>query len=171
MSHLAWANHLARPPRPTSDTPRDRGDWDRHFYSHFYILLLPLLFLDRDGSRLASLNWGDPDRFCVFAFCKFIGFLVDRLGARNILILGLIWESLCFIAMGLDASYWTPFFAYVIAGIANGVYHLPITRSCRPRCGRSDGAGVQPTLLAAISASGGVFTIILLAEFPGWRHA
>ena len=129
-----------------------------HYYSHFFILLLPPLFpliatdLEVGFIELGAILTG----FAVASGVSQIpiGFLVDRLGARNILILGLILESLCFIVMGLEASYWTLFFAYVIAGIANGVYHPAdyaiLSASVRPeRMGRRSAS----TLLAAISAS------------------
>ena len=168
---------LGAPPRPTSDTRVIAVIGIAHFYSHFFILLLPPLFpliatdLEVGFIELGAILTG----FAVASGVSQIpiGFLVDRLGARNILILGLILESLCFIAMGLDASYWTLFFAYVIAGIANGVYHPAdyaiLSASVRPeRMGR---AFSLHTFSGYLGFAVAPFTIILLAEFLGWRHA
>ncbi|HEX2632696.1 MAG TPA: MFS transporter, partial [Bradyrhizobium sp.] len=81
-----------------------------HFVSHYYILLLaPLLpFVRADygvsyteiGFALAAFN------FISAALQTPAGFLVDRLGARILLMAGLVVGGTAFIAAGLVHSFW-----------------------------------------------------------------
>jgi MFS family permease len=98
-----------------------------HLYSHFYILLLPPLFPVLTGAldvsftelgfsiTLFSLVTGLTQTPC--------GFLVDRIGARKLLIAALIAESVAFIAIGLWPSYPMLLAMMALAGLANAVYH------------------------------------------------
>ena len=98
-----------------------------HLYSHFYILLLPPLFPVLTGAldvsftelglsiTLFSLVTGLTQTPC--------GFLVDRIGARALLIAALVAESIAFIAIGLWPSYPMLLAMMVLAGLANAVYH------------------------------------------------
>jgi MFS family permease len=52
-----------------------------------------------------------------------MGFIVDRFGARPVLVAGLIVESLAFIAVGLTQDYWLFVAALALAGLGNAVYH------------------------------------------------
>ena len=75
-----------------------------HFVSHFYMLLIPPLFpLLRTEFGVGYTELG----LAIAAFSLItgltqapIGFLVDRIGARKILIAGLALESLAFICIG-----------------------------------------------------------------------
>jgi MFS transporter, FSR family, fosmidomycin resistance protein len=98
-----------------------------HFFSHFYILVLPPLFpLLRDefgvgytalGVALAVLNG-------VTGLTQApVGFLVDRFGARTILIAGLALFSLAIGLIGLFPSYPMLLALMVIAGLGNSVFH------------------------------------------------
>jgi MFS family permease len=51
------------------------------------------------------------------------GFLVDRLGARVLLILGLVIGAACFVSAGLIDSFWVMIAMFAIAGMGNTVYH------------------------------------------------
>ena len=98
-----------------------------HFFSHFYILVLPPLFpLLRDefgvgytalGLALAVLNG-------VTGLTQApVGFLVDRFGARAILIAGLAVFSLAVGLIGLFPSYPMLLALMVVAGLGNSVFH------------------------------------------------
>jgi len=98
-----------------------------HFFSHFYLLLLPPLFpLLRDVYGVGFTELG----FALTAFSVAtgltqapIGFLVDRYGARTILICGLLLESLCFALIGMIPLYGALVGLMIVAGLFNAVYH------------------------------------------------
>jgi MFS transporter, FSR family, fosmidomycin resistance protein len=98
-----------------------------HFVSHYYILLLaPLLpFVRADysvsyteiGLALAAFN-------TVSAVLQApAGFLVDWLGARILLIGGLLFGAGAFVIAGLVDSFWVLVSMFALAGVGNAVYH------------------------------------------------
>jgi MFS family permease len=80
-----------------------------HFFSHFYMLLLPPLFpMLRDVYGVGFTELG----FAITAYSLTtgltqapVGFLVDRYGARAILIIGLALKSLAFVLIGVFPTY------------------------------------------------------------------
>jgi FSR family fosmidomycin resistance protein-like MFS transporter len=98
-----------------------------HFFSHFYILVLPPLFpLLRDefgvgytalGVALAVLNGTTGLTQAP------VGFLVDRFGARTILIAGLALFGLAIALIGFFPSYPMLIALMVLAGLGNSVFH------------------------------------------------
>ena len=98
-----------------------------HFVSHYYILLLaPLLpFVRADfgvsyteiGLALAVFN------IVSAALQAPAGFLVDRLGARILLIGALLIGATAFVIAGLAHSYWAFVAMFAVAGVGNAVYH------------------------------------------------
>src|SRR5450759_4468432 len=98
-----------------------------HFVSHYYILLLaPLLPFVRAeygvsyteiGLALAAFN-------VVSTLLQTpVGFLVDWLGARVLLILGLMIGASAFVIVGLVDSFWVMVAMFALAGVGNTVYH------------------------------------------------
>lgn len=98
-----------------------------HFVSHYYIILLaPLMPFVRAEYGVSYTEIG-------FAFAAFnvvsavlqtpAGFLVDSLGARALLIGGLLIGAVSFIAAGLVDSFWFLVAMFAFAGVANTVYH------------------------------------------------
>jgi len=98
-----------------------------HFVSHYYILLLaPLMPFVRAEYGVSYTEIG-------FAFAAFnvvsavlqtpAGFLIDRLGARVLLIAGLLVGAAAFAVVGLVHSFWLLVAMFGVAGIANTVYH------------------------------------------------
>ncbi len=98
-----------------------------HFYSHFVMLSLPPLFLliqpelgvtfTALGAIVSAMNvmtavWQLPS-----------GFVVDRFGAKYILITGVAIMGFSLLLVGLANGYWTLFFLFVVAGIGNSVFH------------------------------------------------
>ena len=98
-----------------------------HFVSHFYILLLaPLIPFVREAYGVSYTEIG-------LAFAAFnivsaalqtpAGFLVDRLGARTLLIGGLLLGAVAFAVVGLSQSFPVLVAMFALAGVANTVYH------------------------------------------------
>lgn len=98
-----------------------------HFVSHYVQLLvgplLPFVRAEFDvsyteiGLALAAFN-------LVSAVLQTpAGFLVDRLGARGLLVGGLVLGGAAFMAAGLTNSFWVLVGMFAVAGVANTVYH------------------------------------------------
>jgi MFS family permease len=98
-----------------------------HAVSHLYLLALPPLFpLLRDdlGASYAALG------LLVTAFNVATGaaqvpagFLVDRFGARRLLLFGLGVMGAAMTALGFAPSYWLMLVFIAIAGLGNSVFH------------------------------------------------
>ncbi|GHD50918.1 MFS transporter [Thalassobaculum fulvum] len=150
-----------------------------HFFSHFYILLLPPLFpILKDAFGVSYVELG----LFVMAFSGatgvsqiVCGYLVDRMGAKGILIGGLALEGLAFLLIGLAGSYgagsyWAVLGLMGVAGVANGVYHpadyaiLSASVSER-RMGRAFSLHTFTGFFGGAVVPG---TIILLASLFGW---
>ncbi len=98
-----------------------------HMMSHMFMFLLPPLFVRMQaehgftyvqlGVLAAALPVGT-------ALCQTgLGFLVDRIGGRGPLILGLAVLSAAVGGFGLVSSFWAMLPLAVIAGVANSVFH------------------------------------------------
>ena len=98
-----------------------------HFFSHFYILLLPPLFpllKDEFGVGYVELGFAIAVLNGVTALTQApVGFLVDRVGARGILITGLALFSLAIGLVGVWPSYRILLLLMVVAGLGNSVFH------------------------------------------------
>lgn len=98
-----------------------------HFMSHYYIILLaPLMPFVRDEYQVTYTEIGLA--FAAFNIVTAVfqtpaGFLVDRLGARALLILGLVIGATSFVTAGLVDSFWVMIAMFAIAGMGNTVYH------------------------------------------------
>ena len=98
-----------------------------HFFSHFYMLMLPPLFpLLRDAFGVGYTELG----LAITVFSLTTGltqapvcFLVDRFGARGILVAGLAVESVVFLLIGLFPGYTALIILMMVAGVANSVVH------------------------------------------------
>ena len=98
-----------------------------HFNSHVYFLILPPLFAYiRADYGLSYTQLGAA--ISVFNIVSAVlqtptGFLVDRVGARNILIAGLLVGAGGVAFAAALPSYWALVTGFAIAGLANTVYH------------------------------------------------
>ena len=98
-----------------------------HFVSHYYILLLPPLFdfIRSDyGLSFTELSLAlTAFNIVSAAFQTPTGFLVDRLGARTILVGGLVLGASGFAVAAAVHSYWLLVAMFAIAGLGNTAYH------------------------------------------------
>ncbi len=148
-----------------------------HFFSHFYMLLLPpLLPVIADTLQISYTQLG----FGITLFSLMtglaqapMGVLVDRLGAGWVLITGLTLEGLAFSLVGV----WPVYGAFVvfmgIAGLGNAVYHPAdyaiLNAVARPeRMGR---AFSYHTASGHFGEALAPLTVLLLASLFGWQHA
>src|SRR5215467_15289712 len=98
-----------------------------HFVSHFYILVLPPLFpfiRDFYGVSYTQLGLALTAFNVTTALCQTpAGFLVDRIGARVVLVTGLVLGATCLTIVGSIPSFWLLVGMFAVFGISNGVYH------------------------------------------------
>lgn len=98
-----------------------------HGMSHFYYMVLPPMFaVLKTVYGLNNLEIGLV--MTVFASTAAIGqtpvgFLVDKIGGRQVLIGGLLLESVAIGSIGLADSYWQLLALVAVAGIGHTVYH------------------------------------------------
>src|ERR1700675_947764 len=98
-----------------------------HWGSHFHLFVLPMLF----PFLKAQLGVGYIElgfALTVFAVVSGVtqaplGYIVDHIGARKILLLGLCLGGLALVMLGLHVSYPWLIASAVLLGIANSVYH------------------------------------------------
>ena len=98
-----------------------------HMMSHFFFFVMPPLFL--------SLKQEFDVSYAVLALPMAayalaagvtqtpVGFLIDRIGARKLLILGSGIQGLSVAAIGFTDTFWQLMVLYTITGIANTVFH------------------------------------------------
>ncbi|HCH57452.1 MAG TPA: MFS transporter, partial [Rhodospirillaceae bacterium] len=98
-----------------------------HGASHFYQLALPPLFYlinASEGISFALLGALTAAFYIASAVCQPLsGFLVDKFGARSILLMGLGLMSGCTALMGILPYYPVLFALSILAGIGNSVFH------------------------------------------------
>ncbi|MFN4087941.1 MAG: MFS transporter [Alphaproteobacteria bacterium] len=98
-----------------------------HFLSHFYQLALPPLFpLMAEIYGLSYLQLGVIMTVAGVSTGLSqtpVGFLVDRVGARNLLIGGLALYAVAIGAFGLTENYWIMLLLAALGGLGNSVFH------------------------------------------------
>ena len=98
-----------------------------HMMSHYYMLMLaPLLAFVRNDFNVSYTQLALA--LTVFNVVSGVlqtpvGFLVDRIGARIVLIAGLALSSMAYAVAGIANSYWVFIAMYGVAGVGNTVYH------------------------------------------------
>jgi MFS family permease len=98
-----------------------------HFVSHVYIMLLPpIMLLVKDHFRVdyTDIALAITAYNVMSALLQTpAGFLVDRIGARIMLTLGLILSGVAICVSALLPGYWAFLIGYALLGVANTVYH------------------------------------------------
>jgi len=148
-----------------------------HFVSHYYGLLLPPLFAfvrsdygvgyTELGLALAAFN------IVSAAFQTPAGFLVDRLGARTILIGGLLLGACGFAIVAAVNSFWVLVAMFAVAGLGNTVYHpadyaILSDHITADRIGRAFSVHTFAGMLGSAVAPA---SLLFLQSFVGWRGA
>ncbi|HEY5378376.1 MAG TPA: MFS transporter [Pseudolabrys sp.] len=148
-----------------------------HFVSHYYIILLaPLLPFVRADYGVSYTEIG-------LAFAAFnvvsaalqtpAGFLVDRLGARALLIIGLLIGAGAFVVAGLIDSFWVLVAMFAIAGIGNTVYHPAdyALLSHHVPSGRIGQAFSIHTFAGMLGSAVAPVSLLTMQSLWGWRGA
>lgn len=98
-----------------------------HLLSHFLQLILAPLFpllKDEFGVSYAALGLMVAVMYTVSGVAQTTaGFIVDRYGARRVLLFGMAAFSLALLLTGLATAYWMLLAVAALAGIGNSVFH------------------------------------------------
>ena len=148
-----------------------------HAASHFFHLILPPLFpiLKTDfGVSYVELGLLTTFFYGASGVAQTIaGFLVDRFGARKVLLCGLTLLSLSVIGYGFSSSFWQLLLLSITAGLGNSVFHpadlsILTTKISPKRLGKA---------YAVHAFSGNVgwalapIFVVTIASFWDWRAA
>jgi FSR family fosmidomycin resistance protein-like MFS transporter len=148
-----------------------------HFVSHYYIIALaPLMPFVRHEYQVTYTEIGLA--FAAFNIVTAVfqtpaGFLVDRLGARVLLILGLAIGASSFILVGLINSFWVMVTLFAIAGIGNTVYH-PADYALLSQHVPSDRIGQAfsvHTFAGMLGSAVAPASLLMMQSVWGWRGA
>ena len=148
-----------------------------HFLSHFYQLALPPLFIliHEDigigylalGSAVAAYN------ITTAVLQTPIGLLVDRIGARGVLIAGLAVNAGAIAAAGFAETYWEIMAAMIVAGAGNAVFHPAdfalLSSSVDDR--RMGRAFSVHSLAGSLGFAAAPVSLLFLAAVWDWRAA
>lgn len=148
-----------------------------HFVSHYYILILaPLLPFVRDAYGVSYTEIGlalTAFNIVTGALQTPAGFLVDWLGARVILIIGLLIGATAFVVVGLVDSYWVLIAMFALAGVGNTVYHpadyaLLSDHVPADRIGQAFSIHTFAGMLGSAAAPA---SLLMMQSVWGWRGA
>src|SRR3954467_8398337 len=148
-----------------------------HFVSHFYILVLPPLFpfvREFYGVSYTQLGFALTAFNITTALCQTpAGFLVDRIGARSVLVAGLVLGAICLAVVGLVPSFWLLVGMFALFGVANGVYH-PADYAILSQLVSNERAGQAFSLHIFAGFLGTAVTpasMLILQQWLGWQGA
>ena len=147
-----------------------------HFLSHFYVLCLPLMFLQWQRTfdvSFAQLGLSIALMSGATGLLQTpVGFLVDRYGARPFLVGGTLLMTLSVAGMSFATAYWQILFLSLLSGVGNSVIH-PSDYSVlagsisRARIGRSFALHTFNGNLGSMCAPPITATLLILF---GWRN-
>jgi MFS transporter, FSR family, fosmidomycin resistance protein len=162
---------------PSAESRLIAGVCAAHMMSHYYLLMLAPLF------AFIRADFNVTYTELALALTVFnvvsgllqtpVGFLVDRIGARVVLIAGLALSSAAYAIAGLFGSYWMFIAMYGVAGLGNTTYHpadysLLSHHSPHERLSQIFAfhtfAGMLGSAIAPV-------TLLAMQSFFGWRGA
>jgi MFS family permease len=157
-----------------------------HLISHLHIMTLPVLLpLLKDELRVGFFELG----LALTAFNVVsgltqapMGFLVDRIGPRIVLVAGLLLGGAAFLSLGIYSSYAWLIVVALVAGLANCVYHpadyaILSEGIAESRIGRAFslhtfagflGGAIAPPLLLGMAAFAGLSSALIVAGLLAW---
>ncbi|MDE1973448.1 MAG: MFS transporter, partial [Hyphomicrobiales bacterium] len=147
-----------------------------HFVSHYYMIMLAPLF------AFVRADYGISYTGLAFALTAFnvvsavlqtpVGFLVDRIGARIVLISGIALGAAAFAAAGLVHSFAVFVAMYAVAGLGNTAYHPAdyslLSRTPPSRIGQVFSFHTFSGILGGAVAP---VTLLAMQSHFGWRGA
>ena len=160
-----------------------------HLISHLHIMVIPVLLpLLKEQMNVGYFELGLAlTTFNVVSGLTQVpmGFLVDRIGAKRVLIAGLLFGGLAFLSLGFTTSYAWLIVTAVAAGLANCVYHpadyaILTDGIAQDRMGRAFsihtfagfvGGAIAPPLLLGLAAVGGLSAPLVCAALLAWATA
>jgi MFS family permease len=148
-----------------------------HMMSHYYMLVLaPLLAFVRADFNVSYTELALA--LTVFNVVSGVlqtpvGFLVDRVGARVVLIAGLALSSAAFAIAGLFDSYWVFIAMYGVAGLGNTAYHPSdyslLSHHAPPE--RLSQVFAYHTFAGMLGSAIAPVTLLTMQNYFGWRGA
>lgn len=148
-----------------------------HFFSHFVMLSLPPLFLFMKPElnvSYAALG-GIVSAYAATTAIGQIpaGVLVDRYGARVILLGGMGIMSICLLLAGFSTGYWDLLLLFCISGIGNSVFHPADFSILAARLDDSVfGRAVSiHSFMGYLGWAGASLVMLPLAHITDWRTA
>jgi MFS family permease len=183
------AQAIASTARPAGETQTLVAVSSAHLISHFYIMVVPVLMLplkERLGVSFLDIGLALTIFNVVTGLTQApMGFVVDRLGPRPVLIAGLLLGGLSFLLLGLASSYAGLLAVAVLAGLANCVYHpadyaMLADGISEHRIGRAFsvhtfagflGGAIAPPILLGLTEYGGLKAALVITGFAGLATA
>jgi MFS family permease len=164
-------------PRTSAETRLVTSISAAHFVSHYYILVLPPLF------DIIRADYGVSYTQLGLALVAFnvvtavgqtpAGILVDRFGARTLLIGGLLLGALAFALAGLIHSFWLMVALFALAGVGNTVYHPAdyslLSHHIPPE--RVAKAFSIHTFAGMLGSTAAPASLLMMQSLWGWRGA